>query len=296
MGCPMIPTKLLHIIAISMLAGAVILATLIVGGTATGVLAQHAGDRGGQRGGEPGHGGSGGGCGDHGGPSGGCGGDHDDGHEEGKAGGKGHGSGGTDIEDKVFRWQGGREGTGGLEDRVLRQGQRPVWAGGAVPEDLELGRLNVARAPESMRAQALQEVYDANLDKNGDGVIDADADFDAIDSPVANLALYEEAMESGSWSLDQAAKFLGRAADKSIPVGPETVNAVNLILGVPTDGTGLDGFSYDRTEVYAPQIIESVFGGQTYAGEGLEAFAQAADDERALIKYSHDHSTEAAEM
>ncbi|MDH3242316.1 MAG: hypothetical protein OEO83_16810 [Alphaproteobacteria bacterium] len=196
------------------------------------------------------------------------------------------------MEDKVFRWQGGRKGSDSLEDRVLRQGERPAWAAGAVPEDLELGRLNVARAPESMRAHALIEVYAGNLDKDGDGVIDADADLDAIESPVANLALYERAMEAGTWPLDQAAKFLGRAADKSIPIGAETVEAINLILGVPDDSASIDGFSYDRSQTYPADIIESVFGGQNYTGTGVGGFAQAADDERAVTKYLHDHSAD----
>jgi len=285
---------------LSLLAGAAGLALLFAGGTLTGTLAQHpGGSTGGSHDAESGHGGAGGGCGGaHGGPGGGCGGDHGedhgDGHEGGKGGKGGKGSGGGDIEDKVFRWQGGRKGSESIEDRILRQGQKPAWAGGAVPEDLELGRLNVARAPESMRAHALAEVYATNLDRDGNGVIDADADPDAIDSPVANLALYEQAMESGAWPLEQAAKFLGRAADKSIAITAETVGAVNLILGVPDIVSVIDAFHYDRSQTYSPEIIESVFAGQNYSGGGMEAFARAADDERAVIEYQHDHSTEAA--
>ncbi|UCH73407.1 MAG: hypothetical protein JSU82_13800 [Rhodospirillales bacterium] len=161
-----------------------------------------------------------------------------------------------------------------------------------MPEDLELGRLNVSRAPESMRAHALAEVYATNLDKDGDGKIDADADPDSIDSPVANLALYEQAMEFGTWPLDRAAKFLGRAADKSIAISAETVEAVNLILGVPGDAVGIDAFNYDRSQTYSADIIELVFDGQNYTGGGVDAFARAADDERAIISYQHDHAAE----
>jgi hypothetical protein len=215
------------------------------------------------------------------------------GHGDGGTGGHGshegrRGAGRADIEDTIFRW-GGEGYHGGIEERIFRQEQRPVWAGGAVPEDLELGRLNVARAPASTRERALQEVYSSNLDKDGDGNIDADADLGTVDSPVANLALYEQALEQGSWTLGQAAMFLGHASDKTIPISVQTVEAVNLILGIPTDDTGISEFSYDRNAAYPAEIVNAVFDGQAYVGNGIDAFARAADDERAVTLYLHDH-------
>lgn len=221
---------------------------------------------------------------------GGQGGRHGDGHGDGHGGGSGTGH--ADLEDKVFRWNGRGFGGGMLEDRILSGRVRPVWAAGAVPEDLELGRLNVARAPSSVRDHALAEVYASNLDKNGDGIIDADADLDAIDSPVANLGLYEQALKRGVWSVGQAALFLGRASDKTMPIGTETVEAVNLILGVPADHAGIGAFTYDRSTAYPAELLEAVFGGQAYSGTGIDAFARAADDERAVIQYLHDHTVE----
>lgn len=227
--------------------------------------------------------------------------DHDSGHTGQRGAGRGgrhgdgqgedHGGGGVghaDLEDQVFR-RGAAGRGGGMEDSILRQGGRPVWAGGAVPEDLELGRLNVARAPGSMRAHALEEVYSTNLDKDSDGQIDEDANLDEVESPVANLALYEEALKQGRWSTSQAAMFLGRASDKTIPIGSETVEAVNLILGVPENHAGIEAFTYQRSDVYAPAILEAVFDGAAWSGSGLEGFAQAADDERAVTLFLHDH-------
>lgn len=226
---------------------------------------------------------------------------HDPGHGGQRGGGHGddekggHGShegrrgaGRADIEDTIFRW-GGEGYRGGIEDRIFRREQRPAWAGGAVPEDLELGRLNVARAPASTREHALQEIYASNLDKDGDGKIDADANLDAVDSPVANLALYEQALKQGNWTPSQAAMFLGRASDKTIPISVQTVQAVNLILGIPADNAAIAGFAYDRNATYPPEVVNAVFGGQAYTGGGMEAFAQAADDERAVTLYLHDH-------
>lgn len=233
---------------------------------------------------DPAHGGGSGGG--HG--SGGQGG-HGGGHGSGGGHGGGRGAGHADIEDTIFRWGGQGSRGGRIEDRIFRQDQRPVWAGGAVPEDLELGRLNVARAPAGTREHALQEIYANNLDKDGDGVIDADADLDVVDSPVANLALYEQALKEGGWTLEQAALFLGRASDKTIPISVATVDAVNLILGVSADTAGVPDFSYDRSATYSPELVDAVFGAQGYAGSGMEAFAQAADDERAVTLYLHDH-------
>lgn len=225
----------------------------------------------------------------------------DEGHEGGKGARKGRSGGGAPPGGAAR----GGHGAETLQDKILRSGRpsmpgrggssagRPVWAGGAVPEDLELGRLNVARAPENVLGRALAEVYAVNLDKNGDGILDADADLAAIDSPRANLALYREAISgtrrvAGAWTLDQAAVFLGKASDKNIPVSTDTVTALNVILETPAD---FSTYSYDRSTAY-PDKVASVFAGNGYSGTGLVGFAQAADDARAIALFEHDHPTE----
>lgn len=244
-------------------------------------------------------------------------------HPSGQSGG-GHGGGGQhtdgshDTDSHVDGGHGGRKGrsstgaphrggaTGGhgagIEEKVLRPGQasvprgggtsrsRPVWAGGAIPENLELGRLNVARAPEKVIKKALDEAYATNLDKNVDNILDANADLTVIDSPRANLALYLEAISgtrrvAGGWTLDQAAIFLGKAADKNIAISADTVKALDLILEANSD---FSAFSYDRATTY-PDELAMVFDGNGYIGTGIDSFAQAADDARAIALYRHDN-------
>lgn len=188
---------------------------------------------------EEGGGHSGGKGGGHGGKGGG----HGEG-EEGHSGasGKGHegGHGGAkSVENKVLRQSGG-----GMDSR---QGNRPVWAGGGIPEDVELGRLNVARSPEHVLNKALNEAHEA---------LQADPTAKPH-SPLQNLALYKEALSGQSqWTVEQAAAFLGAAADKNIPITADTVRALNTIMGLPTDNA-----------------------------EGL---AQAADQVRQDLKAAHD--------
>jgi hypothetical protein len=243
---------------------------------------------------------------------------HSTDHGSSGGGGGGHSAGGHDSDSHAGGSHGGRKGKSGkglphggagrgrhgtgIEDKVLRSGQasaprgdgtsrsRPVWAGGGIPEDVELGRLNVARAPEKVLKKALDEAYITNLDKNVDNILDADADLTAIDSPRANLALYREALSGarkvqGAWTQDQAAIFLGKAADKNIAISMDTVSALNLILEVSPD---VSTFSYDRAGAY-PSELSTVFGGKGYTGTGIGAFAQAADDARAITLYQHDN-------
>lgn len=168
------------------------------------------------------------GSGHSGGHGGGKGGGHGGGHGEGEEGhsgasGKGHegGHGGAkSVENKVLRQSGG-----GI-DTHRGGGGRPVWAGGGIPEDVELGRLNVARSPEHVLNKALNEAHEA---------LQADPTA-SPHSPLQNLALYKEALSGQSqWTVEQAAAFLGAAADKNIPITTDTVRALNTIMGLPTD-------------------------------------------------------------
>lgn len=164
------------------------------------------------------------------------------GHSGGSGGGHDSGSGGHDSDsgDSGHSGKGGKHGKGGqghagnhdnahgggdsaMESKIFdTHGRRPVWAGEGLPE-VELGRLNAARAPERVLGKALAEAKAALAD-------DPSA---AIHAPHQNLALYLEAMRGeGGWTREQAAAFLGAAADKRIPITTDTVNALNIILGV----------------------------------------------------------------
>lgn len=195
----------------------------------------------------------------------------------------GQGGPSDDSDAKGPQYKGGGDQTG------PDSGGKPPWAQEGLPQ-VELGRLNVARAPNTVFERALNEAYDTNLDKDDDGVMDADADLSVIDSPIANLSLYSEALAGerqvdGSWTLLDATTFLGAAADKYVPVSTETVQAIDIILGF--GDYDYSAFTYDRSDVYGSELT-AVFGDVDYEGTGLEAFAQAADDARAIIVYYHD--------
>lgn len=174
-------------------------------------------------------------------------GEHGDDHGGGHSGSGGDGAGGGG-------YRGGRDGegehvpgsTGGRSG-----GGRPAWAREGIPE-VELGRLNVSRAPAHVFARALEEAlseYDAAMAAFYSQDADAAAaqlaaDYQnvlRIDSPLQNLSLYKELLSSGASPLpgvtpasllDMAAIFLGTASDKAIPVSNDTVTAVNTILGL----------------------------------------------------------------
>ena len=141
-----------------------------------------------------------------------------------------------------------------VEDKVLR-GRRPVWAREGIPE-VELGRLNVSRAPGHVLAraegealasyqQAMSRLYSLDADQAAALLAGSFAEVARYDSPLQNLALYKDVMTFGDTrlrsmdpslipasQLDVAAIFLGSASDKTIPISEETVIALNRILGL----------------------------------------------------------------
>jgi hypothetical protein len=141
---------------------------------------------------------------------------------KGKRGGSGHDSGDHGSSHVKGKGQGKHGGQSGDSTVTRDRGRRPVWAQEGIPE-VELGRLNAARAPDHVLTRSLAEAHAA---------LAADPQA-SVHSPPQNLALYWEAMSGQKgWSREQAAAFLGAAADKRIPITPDTVRALNLILGV----------------------------------------------------------------
>jgi hypothetical protein len=155
------------------------------------------------------------------------------------------------------RWRGGRSesvdavrGGKAVEDQILRGGGKP-WAREGIP-DIELGRLNVARAPGHVLARAEQEalatqsadiaaLYNLSAEQAAALLQTRFAEVERFDSPLQNLALYKDIMTFGTTQLagveaasqlDLAAIFLGSAADKNVPITEDTVSAVNRILGL----------------------------------------------------------------
>ena len=143
-------------------------------------------------------------------------------------------------------------------------------------ETIELGRANVARAPEKVMEKALGEalnklesavdvdaagriVYDTGeLDESGNPVLST------IDSPLENLALFQHLMTAGgdsSWSEVKddwpetlksliatnsefenwdPSSLLGAAFDKATPISIDAVLTENTVLGINTVTTATD--------------------------------------------------------
>lgn len=117
--------------------------------------------------------------------------------------------------------------------------------------------------------------------------------------------------------MQAAASFLAGAADKYSPIGTDSVAYLNTILQISLQTRGettysdvdFSGFAYDRAAAYAGQttqvlvrqpdgslrpqevnVFEAVFGAQPYVGrDSISAYAQAADDARAVIAFTHDN-------
>lgn len=179
---------------------------------------------------------------------------HDSGHEDDSHAGHTPGSKGKG------RGHSGRQGGSGhdvargggkaVENSIFRE-RRPVWAREGIPE-VELGRLNVSRAPGHVLARAEAEallnyseemaaLYNISADEAASLLQTNYRDIARFDSPLQNLALYKDLIIFGQSQLsginprsqiDLAAIFLGSASDKNIPVTEDTVIAVNRILGL----------------------------------------------------------------
>ncbi|NNM82456.1 MAG: hypothetical protein HKL98_07650 [Burkholderiales bacterium] len=176
------------------------------------------------------------------------------GDNRGSIGGKGSGQGGpsSDSTSKGPRYSGGSQSNHPEDGRG-----NPSWSHDALPEGVELGRLNVARAPahvlEKSLADALSSLdssfyrlpsLDAVLKAISSGKLPDGSTFTSIDSPLENLALYKAILTDGKIGDGSKivvnknntelllAVFLGSAADKTIPITADTVNALSTILQV----------------------------------------------------------------
>lgn len=163
-----------------------------------------------------------------------------------KGGGSAPGPGGTNDEPndaKGPRYSGGA-GTGS-------SGGKPIWAQEGIPE-VELGRLNVARAPAKLLDKSLvtalttlntlvattDSLYEAATLEAAVAMLAASAT--RIDSPIENLAMLKDFLADGLLGsfdptmsdADFAALLLGSAADKTVPITADTVKAMSVLLGV----------------------------------------------------------------
>ena len=186
---------------------------------------------------------------------------------------------------------------GNLTCCVLRDAEGnllPTLADGTAvtPIEVELGRLSVGRSPTRVLAAQYEEAINSintstsvSLDASGRIVLTlADGTLKTIDSPLENLALYVELLNTGTLGgldasklgdlsylvdgtltakdLQMAASFFAAASDKTIPVTIDSIEYMNSILGI--DGTlasnyvDYAAFTYDRQTVYGSMTVEAL--------------------------------------
>ena len=153
--------------------------------------------------------------------------------------------------------------------------------------EVELGRLNVGRAPKSVLDRRAEEVItmlndatEVTLDAAGRLVLTVDGVAKTIDSPLENLAIYVALMTTGSipgvtdlpgtefdhlvdgvfTSADMlsAASFLAAGSDKAGELTTDEVAYINAFLDINSVKQGnvtysdidYSGFSYDRSDLY----------------------------------------------
>ncbi len=145
------------------------------------------------------------------------------------------------------REQGHGGGAKAVENVILKSGGRPSWAQEGIP-DVELGRLNVARVPEHVLQRALAQAHQELQE-------DPTAE---IHAPMQNIALYKEAVNQGD--LEKAARYLGSAAEKRVPISSEMVEALNIILGISVQDNAALANSADQVR---QSILEAHDAGET---------------------------------
>jgi hypothetical protein len=165
--------------------------------------------------------------------------------------GSGQGGPGVDSDAKGPRYMGGTSSQKGS----AAKGGSPVWAKDALIYNgttTELGRLNVARAPQRVFDRQLVEalaalsaneaLYDlTSVDAVIAAILAEDPKYVRVDSPLANLALLKDLLadgQVGDLTLDASpallqALFLASASDKTLPISDATVFAVYTIIGAP---------------------------------------------------------------
>ncbi len=199
---------------------------------------------------------------------------------EGKGGDNAGGAGGQSGQDN----QGGGKGQGGPGTDSDGQGPQagtppgtaggaPAWAQEGIPE-VELGRLSVARSPDSVLARAYAEslptlaaaadFYNLSYDEILDALANDWDSLTIVDSPLANLALLEDAMD-GSINLSAvgitndaatlSAVFLGVATDKTLPITEDTVKALSVIFDVPLTDAQITALA-DAAEEVRQAVVE----------------------------------------
>ncbi len=159
--------------------------------------------------------------------------------------------------------------------------------------EVELGRLNVGRAPTQVLDRRAEEVItllnsatELSLDAAGRLVVTVDGVAKTIDSPLENLAIYVALMTTGTIpgvddlpgtefdhlvdgvltaeDLISATAFAAGATDKTGSFSVDEVAYLNAFLGINIEKTGdvsysvfdFSEFTYDRSDMYGDITVE----------------------------------------
>lgn len=205
-------------------------------------------------------------------------------------------------------------------------------------QEVAFDRLNLARSPQAVLSHSLDTALET-IALDADGVFEFDAagrivieDADGvvytIDSPLENLALYQDAIirlnddidGNETFTLDQTDSLLAAAASKFGNVTLDMVVYLNTILGLNQEVTDPDtgdttmdwvdlaSFTYDRLEAYdgvmvsyltdpegdgtyitvTEPLVDAVFDGEAATGEGATGYALSTDDAVQVIEFIHE--------
>ncbi|MGO4910293.1 hypothetical protein ACEN2J_18435 [Pseudorhodobacter sp. W20_MBD10_FR17] len=147
-------------------------------------------------------------------------------------------------------------------------GGKPAWAQEGI-EEVELGRLSVARSPDQVLDRAYTEAlatitpeivafYSLSLDQMIDELSLNWDNVTIYDSPLQNLALLKDSLDGTSGLIAEGvtnsndtllAVFLGVASDKVLPITAATVTAVTTILGTPITGDAAIALATDAEAI-----------------------------------------------
>ncbi len=176
----------------------------------------------------------------------------------------------------------------------------PTLADGTpvLPTEVELGRLSVGRSPTRVLSAQYEEALNTiNSATSVDGVASialdaagrivvtlADGTIKTIDSPLENLALYVELLNTGTLSgvtvtlpsslsfltdgtlttqdLQIAASLFAAASDKTVTVTVDSIEYMNSILSIdgklPADYVDYTTFTYDRAAIYSNLTVDAL--------------------------------------
>lgn len=200
--------------------------------------------------------------------------------------------------------------------------------------EVEMGRLNVGRAPTSVLDRRAEEVVlllnqatDISVDAAGRLVLTVDGVEKTIDSPLENLAIYVALSTTGTIpgvddlpgedydflvdgeltqeDIDASVSFLAAATDKTGAFTSDEIAYINAFLGINTvtegDVTYSDmdyaDFTYDRESVYGDRTVVVLVEQEdgSFVAEEVSVYEAVFDSENASDAGSLDAYTLAAE-